>query len=389
MHFPLAPDTEVVIACVNGDPNRPVILGAVPNPRNKSVVTKANSRQNVIATRTGMSVVMGSDGGSGGVAGGGSAAARVATPSAYGPGPDMTTPDAFGAEPVVTANDLETPPQLASSLQGQGSTSTYIALNVDDKHIIRAGAGTGDRGDGIFIDTTGKMINTIVTSLTTTVGGGETRTVTGDQTTTVKRNQTATVTGNQTTTVTGNQTTTVTGNQTITVTGDVILKATGKLDQKGATATRNIGGHDYTYVTGDKYNVTVGRTHNFFVSATMSIGVGGVLTLQLAPTLTLNLAPTIGIQLPRLTMILGTDLKFVSGADLKVVLGKDDKANLINNEYSAVHTKIAGLSSTLNALVTTAEKLSAAKTAVSTFFRGTEVGSGGPSVDASALQVKA
>jgi type VI secretion system VgrG family protein len=388
MHFPLAPDTEVVIACVNGDPNRPVILGAVPNPRNKSVVTKANSRQNVIATRTGMSVVMGSDGGSGGVAGGGSAAARVATPSAYGPGPDMTTPDAFGAEPVVTANDLETPPQLASSLQGQGSTSTYIALNVDDKHIIRAGAGTGDRGDGIFIDTTGKMINTIVTSLTTTVGGGETRTVTGDQTTTVKRNQTATVTGNQTTTVTGNQTTTVTGNQTITVTGDVILKATGKLDQKGATATRNIGGHDYTYVTGDKYNVTVGRTHNFFVSATMSIGVGGVLTLQLAPTLTLNLAPTIGIQLPRLTMILGTDLKFVSGADLKVVLGKDDKASLVDSTYSAVHTKIAALSSTLNALVTTAEKLSAAKTAVSTFFRGTEVGSGGPSVDASALQAK-
>jgi len=100
----------------------------VPNPRNKSVVTKANSRQNVIATRTGMSVVMGSDGGSGGVAGGGNAAARVATPSAYGPGPDMTTPDAFGAEPVVTANDLEAPPQLSSSTEGAGSN--YIALTV-------------------------------------------------------------------------------------------------------------------------------------------------------------------------------------------------------------------------------------------------------------------
>ncbi len=32
MHFPLLKGTEVVLSCVNGDIDRPIIVGAVPNP---------------------------------------------------------------------------------------------------------------------------------------------------------------------------------------------------------------------------------------------------------------------------------------------------------------------------------------------------------------------
>jgi hypothetical protein len=54
MHFPLFPGTEVVLGCVNGDPDRPMILGAVPNPRNKNVVTNENPLVNRIVYRSGM-----------------------------------------------------------------------------------------------------------------------------------------------------------------------------------------------------------------------------------------------------------------------------------------------------------------------------------------------
>lgn len=42
MHFPLLKGTEVLLACVNGDIDRPVIIGAVPNPLTPNVVGQRN-----------------------------------------------------------------------------------------------------------------------------------------------------------------------------------------------------------------------------------------------------------------------------------------------------------------------------------------------------------
>ncbi len=49
-HFPLRKGTEVAIVFLGGDPDRPAIVGAVPNPLNPSVVTSANASQNVVMT---------------------------------------------------------------------------------------------------------------------------------------------------------------------------------------------------------------------------------------------------------------------------------------------------------------------------------------------------
>ncbi len=49
-HFPLRKGTEVAIVFLGGDPDRPAIVGAVPNPLNPSVVTSANNSQNVVMT---------------------------------------------------------------------------------------------------------------------------------------------------------------------------------------------------------------------------------------------------------------------------------------------------------------------------------------------------
>ncbi len=50
MHFPLRPGVEVLIAFVDGDPDRPVIAACVPNPLTPSPVTQTNATKNVIRT---------------------------------------------------------------------------------------------------------------------------------------------------------------------------------------------------------------------------------------------------------------------------------------------------------------------------------------------------
>ena len=50
MHFPLRKGTEVFVACLDGDPDRPLVVGAVPNKVNPSVVTSSNHTHDVIHT---------------------------------------------------------------------------------------------------------------------------------------------------------------------------------------------------------------------------------------------------------------------------------------------------------------------------------------------------
>ena len=141
MHFPLFPDTEVVIGCVNGDPDRPVILGAVPNPRNKAVVTSDNSLQNRLVTRSGMGFEMSNDGGAASSTGGGNGGSGV---NAYGAAPPpappggLLVPNALGgqAQPVVVSDAgdvaaLASPDALSSSVES-GASKNYTRLFVQD-----------------------------------------------------------------------------------------------------------------------------------------------------------------------------------------------------------------------------------------------------------------
>ena len=50
MHFPLRPGIEVVVTCVDGAPDRPIIAGTGPNPATPTPVTAGNAPRNVIRT---------------------------------------------------------------------------------------------------------------------------------------------------------------------------------------------------------------------------------------------------------------------------------------------------------------------------------------------------
>ena len=57
MHFPLPNDTEVLLMHVNGDPNRPIIAGALPNAGNPSPVVDANKQQCVVRSAKGATLI--------------------------------------------------------------------------------------------------------------------------------------------------------------------------------------------------------------------------------------------------------------------------------------------------------------------------------------------
>ena len=58
MHFPLHAGTEVLVACMNGDPDRPIILGSVANPATQSPVTSANASHHTVRTFAGNELLM-------------------------------------------------------------------------------------------------------------------------------------------------------------------------------------------------------------------------------------------------------------------------------------------------------------------------------------------
>lgn len=50
MHFPLRVGTEVLVTFLDGDPDRPIIAGTVPNPQTPSPVAADNGKKNIIRT---------------------------------------------------------------------------------------------------------------------------------------------------------------------------------------------------------------------------------------------------------------------------------------------------------------------------------------------------
>ncbi len=55
-HFPLHKGTEVLVAHIDGDPDRPLIIGAVPNTHTVSPSTSANATQSVVMTASGIRI---------------------------------------------------------------------------------------------------------------------------------------------------------------------------------------------------------------------------------------------------------------------------------------------------------------------------------------------
>lgn len=58
LHLPLLAGTEVALSCVNGDLDRPILLGVLPNPVTGSPVGAGNASQNILRSKGGNELLM-------------------------------------------------------------------------------------------------------------------------------------------------------------------------------------------------------------------------------------------------------------------------------------------------------------------------------------------
>lgn len=65
IHFPLLKGVETLVAFTDGDPDRPVIVSAIPNPEHPSVVTDKNQQTNMIQTPAGHKITIHDEDGKG------------------------------------------------------------------------------------------------------------------------------------------------------------------------------------------------------------------------------------------------------------------------------------------------------------------------------------
>jgi len=249
-HFPLRKGTEVQIAFLGGDPDRPMIVGAVPNAIEQSKVRSVNYTQNVIHTGGDNTITMED-------AAGGMFITNYSPPSA------STLHLGTGANQV----DLRT--------DGQGHLHTGGSHDIDvhgNKMETVAGTLTEIYGGMLTLDVTGAVTRTMVTSLTQAVTGPVTEHVTAAFTETVTASVTETYNTGQTTIVTGgvlqtyNATLahtvnasplneTISSQRTRTIGGTLEHHTTGHAEETFGATTRSITGN-YTETINGTYTVT-------------------------------------------------------------------------------------------------------------------------------------
>ena len=186
LHFPLLKDTEVIIGWLDGDPDRPMILGAVPNTLTTSPVTKTNETQNKIVTTAGIAMIMNDGSGTPAATGDEPQTPPAQTPTTATVGVYVATavPAAAGGLPHyersgVVASDLTYERAIVAD-------PTFKAGTVDYRGTVL----TNDDYEGIFSYTPKHR--------TTTTAGNETTVVNGDQRIWVGGNSTTFVAGDVT-----------------------------------------------------------------------------------------------------------------------------------------------------------------------------------------------
>lgn len=280
-HFPLRKNTEVLVAFLGGDPDRPVIVGAVPTAVHPSPVTSANHTQNVVQTGGKNRIEM----------------------------EDLDTKQYI---------DISTPPKNTFIHLGEvhGPHSHNIVEHTDGSELVAIG---GDRdivvGGNQKIDVRGnqdehikgnlketydvQQFTKVGASRITKVGGDDTRIVSGDDTvsihgarsdyvkggvsetyltgqyTTVQTSHTLDVAGSQSLTVTGTQDVS-TGSRKDIVNGSLTQIVSANLVQQAqASVVKETSGTNVSYTHGTNISFTQGVKVSVDVSASLSL-VGGL-----------------------------------------------------------------------------------------------------------------
>ncbi len=200
-HFPLRKGTEVQVAFLGGDPDRPMIVAAAPNAIEQSKVRSANHSRNVIHT---------------------------------GGNNTITMEDVGGGQYITTFS----PPQASTLHLGAGANQVHLRTD---------GQGHVHTGGSHDIDIHANKIETVAGTLRETYGGVLTLTVTGAVTRTMSTSLTQTVTGPVTEHVTAALTETVGASVIETYnTGQTTTVTAGVLQNYNATLAHTVNASPLT-----------------------------------------------------------------------------------------------------------------------------------------------
>lgn len=223
MHFPLHRGTEVLLTFVDGDPDRPIISGSVPNPETASPVNTDNQTQSMIRT-------------------GGGNQFRLED-NAGGQQIHFSSPTEGSIISLGAPNEgnlyMKTD---GTSVMKVGRDSTRTISGAEQTTVEQDNTYNINGNDTLAVK--GDRTKSVDGSETTTVKGDHTKDVTGNETVTVKGDRTKDVTGKETITINADRTKTVIGKETISITGDVnqtcqakkITKVTGAIEQQSESS---------------------------------------------------------------------------------------------------------------------------------------------------------
>ncbi len=276
-HFPLRKNADVIVSFVDGDPDRPVISGVLPDALNPNVVIDQNSTINSILSAGGNKMEMEDQSGQ----------QRI-----YMYSPPQNTHLQLGApNPEI---------QLHTDQDGQVTIDNNAEVTIGNDM-------TESIGNNLTTDVGSNHNETVGSNHTHDVGGNHDQDVGGNQTVDVVGTQTVTVTGNQTVNANAQQSVTVAQDQTITAaTNRTITVGANETTTIGANYALTVGGNTSITVGGNSVQFTTGSQNSAYAGPKYSVFIGPLFELSLG-TPYLKLTGGIGIDIA-LAMRLGINI---------------------------------------------------------------------------------
>ncbi len=262
---------EVVIDFLNGDPDRPLIIGSLYNEKNASPwALPANATQSGLMSRS--------------MEGGESNFNAI-----------RFEDKANGEEFMIQAErDMNTTVKKNESLSVGADRSKTIAGNET-------------------VAVTGTRTETVTGDETITLNANRTKTVAIDETSSIGANRTGSVGGNETLSITGNRTMTVSGAETNAVT-QTRTETTGlaKIETVGLTKVLDVGAVYAIGVTGDR-STTVGGSQTEVITGSQTSVITGNHTMTVTGFQLLDMTGDQTVQAANVVINAGTSITLVCG----------------------------------------------------------------------------
>lgn len=359
MHFPLLKNTDVLVGYVNGDPDRPVIVGAAYNGINTDPVVKASRTLNRLCTTGGTLLEM-EDGVS---ADDGIRYLRMDVPKMAGDklptGNYLRLGSCAGDEKTVQSGlAYSTSTTTVSDVNGYTNTGGGLApggnqddkkswetstLNAVDKVTVNTTSHTTS-GNGILLYSEQDLDVNIVGAATMKFGAGSaTETTKGDSTHAVKDGQ-YTLKASNGVKITGGDT----------GLADVSITATNMVKTKSLGDTTF-----FTYGTTTKYSM--GESFTIFMGFEQTLKASISLTIQLSgvATVTMGLATSLTLG-AKADVIIGQSAKYCFGAGDMKVATKDLKICASDSKITESDIKyVAGIDGKMCQISISIEKVTA------------------------------